>query len=468
MEELFLLVPFATMVVFNFLPRRVRGEITFWAGGSVFALQILASLLVPFGFWDKLGIYKLKEILDFHLALENLGLVVIFTAGIVGLAAWLVGRSAIKEKQEWFNFANLLLISLIGINGIALASDLFSLYVFIEVTALASFILIAIHKEIRAYEAVWKYLLLSAVASILMLSAVAFFLLIAGGVSFSHLSQAVHSGNGLCRAAIALFICGFFIKGGLVPFHGWLPDAYAAAPTPVSILLAGIVTKASGIYTLAKLLYGVVGFDPPVKSILLLIGGISVVLGALAALGQKDMKRMLAYSSISQMGYVILALGTGTKLGLAAAMFHFFNHAIFKSQLFANAAALETQVKIDDMDQLGGLAQKMPVTGTTSIIAILSTSGIPPLSGFWSKLLIVIALWSAGNYFYATVAVLASVITLAYFLLLQRKIFFGKISGEGDRVKEAEFGLLLPAVGLASITVGVGLLFPLVWPWFIR
>jgi multicomponent Na+:H+ antiporter subunit D len=448
MGKLFLFIPFAALAIFNFLPRRIRGEFTFWVIGLVFTLQILASVLVP--------------------SMGNLSRVVIFTAGVVGLSSGLVGRSIIREKQEWFNFANLLLISLIGLNGIALASDLFTLYVFIEVAALSSFILIIMHKEIRAYEAAWKYLILSSVASLLMLSAAAFFLLVAGGVSFSHISQAVHSGNGLCRAAVALFVCGFFIKGGLVPFHGWLPDAYTAAPTPVSILLAGIVTKASGIYPLARLLYDVVGLDAQTRGVLLLIGAVSAVAGALAALGQKNMKRMLAYSSISQMGYVILGLGAGTKLGLAAAMFHFFNHAVFKSQLFANAAALETRVKIDDMDELGGLAQRMPVTGATSILAALSASGVPPLSGFWSKLLIIIALWSAGNYLSAVVAILASVVTLAYFLLLQRKIFFGKIVGEGDRVREAEWGLLLPAVGLACITVGVGLFFPLVWPWFIR
>jgi multicomponent Na+:H+ antiporter subunit D len=204
------------------------------------------------------------------------------------------------------------------------------------------------------------------------------------------------------------------------------------------------------------------GGGDPVKNILMFVGALSIVVGALASLGQNDIKRMLAFSSVSQMGYIVLSIGIGTPLGLAAAVFHILNHAIFKSQLFANAAAVEKQTGTRDMDKLGGLASKMPVTGGTSIVAMLSISGIPPLSGFWSKLLIIIALWQSAHYTYAFIAVVASVITLAYFLSFQRRVFFGKLAQGLENVKEAKFGLILPALILALLTILIGIFFPLV------
>jgi multicomponent Na+:H+ antiporter subunit D len=204
-----------------------------------------------------------------------------------------------------------------------------------------------------------------------------------------------------------------------------------------------------------------------IYTLLLIVGAVSVVVGALAALGQSDFKRMLAYSSISQVGYIVAGLGCGTALGLAGAVFHLFNHSIFKSLLFVNSAAVEESAGTTDMDKMGGLGSKMPVTGATAALASLSIAGIPPLAGFWSKVLIIIALWQANYYTYAVIAVLASLITLAYMLSLQRRVFFGKVTAEMAEVKEAGFGLLLPALILAAITVGVGLAFPLLLNTFL-
>jgi multicomponent Na+:H+ antiporter subunit D len=294
--------------------------------------------------------------------------------------------------------------------------------------------------------------------------------MVSGNTSYSAIAQTLHSDSArgsFARIAVGLFLCGLFIKGGLMPFHGWVADAYSAAPAPVSVFLAGIVTKVSGLYPLIRLVTAVFGFSAPVAQILLLVGAISVVGGALAALGQRDFKRMLAYSSISQVGYIVLGLGCGTPLGVAGAVFHLFNHAIFKSQLFVNAAAVEQRLGTRDMGKMGGLGAKMPFTSTTSVLAFLSTAGVPPLAGFWSKLVIILALWKSAHQTYAVVAVLASVLTLAYFLLMQRWVFFGKLGKGLENVKEARAGLVVPAVVLAALTVGVGLAFSFVLETFI-
>jgi len=173
---------------------------------------------------------------------------------------------------------------------------------------------------------------------------------------------------------------------------------------------------------------------------------------------------MLAYSSISQMGYIVMALGGEPTLAVLAAGLHFFNHTISKAQLFANAAAVEAQLGTRDMDRMGGIAARMPVTGATSAVATLSIAGLPPLAGFWSKLLIVIALWRAGQQVFAVIAILTSLVTLAYFLSMQRRVFFGKTLPEWESVREAGAGMLIPVIVLAAITIVVGVGFPFLLP----
>jgi multicomponent Na+:H+ antiporter subunit D len=194
---------------------------------------------------------------------------------------------------------------------------------------------------------------------------------------------------------------------------------------------------------------------------MLVAGSASIVVGAVAAIGQSDLKRMLAYSSISQVGYIVIALGAGTEFGIVAATFHLFNHAIFKSLLFVDSASVESSLGTTDMTKMGGVGAKMPWTGTTTGIAMLSAAGIPPLSGFWSKLLIVLALWKAGHEGFATLAVVASVLTLGYFMVMQHQAFFGKPSPSVQSAKEASAGYVVPGVLFALITVLIGAFFPL-------
>jgi multicomponent Na+:H+ antiporter subunit D len=293
--------------------------------------------------------------------------------------------------------------------------------------------------------------------------------MLTGGTSFASAVTVMKLGAGspVGMLAAGLFLAGLLIKGGLVPFHGWLPDAYSSAPAGVSVLLAGIVTKTTGIYTIIRLVTAITGFTPQLQHILLFFGALSMIAGAFAALGQKDFKRMLAYSSISQMGYIIMGLGASNPLAMMGAAFHLFNHSIFKTQLFINSAAVEEKTNTLDMDKLGGLAEKMPITGATSLIAFLSTAGVPPFAGFWSKLLIILGLWLAGFKVYALLGLLASVVTAAYFLSMQRRVFFGKtLPGFAD-IKEAGFALSFPAILLAAITIGAGIFFPYVLNNFI-
>jgi len=463
MSHLLLLVPFAAVLLLNVLPKRARVA-GIWIAFGVLVLETAAAFIAKFGWVDLSALASLDQVFRFHLAPDGLSELLILCAGLVGMASLLVAWKTSHEVEERFTFANLVLIALVGINGIAMVHDLFSLYVFVEITAVATFILITTRRTgehgIQAFEGAWKYILLSVVASVLMLLGIAFFFLSADGISLDAVRQALATGAPLAWVATTLFLCGLFVKGALVPFHGWLADAYTAAPAPVSVFMAGIVTKASGIFALLRLAQEALHGAAPGREILLVGGAVTIVIGALLALTQTNMKRMLAYSSISQMGYIVLALGGDLSLGILAAGFHFFNHAVSKSQLFANAAAIEKELGTLDMTQMGGLGSRMPVTAGTAAVASLSIAGLPPLAGFWSKLLIVLALWKAGEYSFAAVAILASLVTLAYFLVLQRNVFFGKREDRWAAVHETATGLLVPAVALAAVTIALGVGFP--------
>ena len=463
MQLYFVLIPLIALLVAN-LPFGPIGKRLAYPLAFVLATaQILASLFVPSELF--LGPSTIFGSVSLAFQADRLSLLLILCVGIVGLAGLSVGYGTIKPGDDRHRFSNLLILAMAGMNGVAMVRDLFSLYVFLEITAVASYILIAFAREKDGLEGSFKYLVLSAVATFMMLSSVAIFLLTTGDTSFEGVaaSLARHEGGWLAILATGLFTAGLCIKAGLVPFHGWLPDAYSSAPPAVSVLLAGIVTKTTGVYSLMRLCSAVFGFAFRLDMALMVVGLLSILVGALAALGQKDMKRMLAYSSLSQVGYIILGLGAGSPLGIAAAAFHLFNHSIFKTQLFVNAAAVERQVGTRSLDEMGGLSREMPVTSWTSVLAFLSAAGVPPLAGFWSKLLIVIAVWKAGQIPAAVIAVLASLLTLAYFLVLQRKAFFGKPVDRPILVKEAPFWLTAPAVVLALITLGVGIFFPLLF-----
>ncbi len=474
MAALLIIVPLLAVLALNLPWPSLMNRLAFWAGLALCLLQVGLVLFPPANFWQSPSLW-LGNLLLFEPAVDDLARVMFLAIGIVGATALLVCRYAAACAGSHFLVVNLMLVALAGMNGMVLANDLFALYVFLEITAVASYILIAFDKNRDAFEGAWKYLILSAVATALILAAIALLLLTAGNLSFAALKAAVNASphSGVVLMAIALLMAGLFIKGGLIPFHGWLPDAYSAAPAAISILLAGIVTKTTGIYTLIRLVNSVLGFSAALQTLLLFIGAASMLLGALAALGQSDFKRMLAYSSISQVGYIVLGLGVGMApgpigaLGLAGAIFHLFNHAIFKSLLFVNAAAVEQQTGARDMNRMGGLTEKMPVTGWTSLVAFLSTAGIPPLAGFWSKLIIIVALWQAGHTIYAALAVLASLLTLAYFLSMQRRVFFGKLAAGYESLKEGNLWVLVPACALALITLGLGVAVPWLFETFL-
>lgn len=465
MPLLFIIFPLITVLILNLSYKKIGSKAALLIGTIITLLQMLMSMTFGGFIWKGLtDTLRVNFITDFRI--NSYSLIVLFTIGLISFVSLIVGRSSTGKDK--FNFVNLVLIILMGMNGVTMVADLFSLYVFLEITGVASFVLISLHKDKYALQGSFKYLLMSAIATVFILTSSAIVLMFAGSLKFDIVNTYILSYNGVpfqMVIAFMLFITGLSIKAGLIPFHGWLPDAYSSAPAPVSILLAGIVTKVTGVYTLLILFTSVFGKNTMIGTVLMVLGIISILVGALAAMSQDDFKKILAYSSISQVGYIILAVGIGSPLALLGAILHFFNHASFKSLLFVNSAAVEMQTGTRKISSLGGLASRMPITGGTSIVGFLSAAGIPPLSGFWSKLIIIIAAWQAAAYSYAAVALLASILTIAYFLRLQRNVFFGHVAEGLENVTEANAGIKGVSILLAAINIVVGILFPLVFKY---
>jgi len=403
------------------------------------------------------------EAVNIQLALDGFSLFMLMVVSLVSLAVGVFSIDYMEHYGAKANYYALLLVMVAGMNGLVLSTDLFNLYVFLEVAAVASYALVAYGLEHDELEAAFKYLMLSVVASAFILISIALIFGMTGSLSLAGIArglQELDAGPEVGIAA-AMFVLGFGLKAALVPFHAWLPDAHPSAPAPISAILSGLLIKVSGVYALARVFLNVFGLTPALSTVLMYLGIISAVVAAFLALGQKDVKRMLAYSSISQVGYVVLGLGIGTPLGIAGGLFHLFNHALAKGLLFLTSGSMQRATGTRDLDEMGGLARRMPVTAATNLVGSLSIAGVPPLNGFWSKLIIIIALFQASHPVFALVAVLASVLTLWYYLVLQRKAFFGTLNEKWAAVKEAPFWMTVSTVALALICIGIGILFSL-------
>jgi len=466
MTFLFILVPLILASVMPLVGKFSKRFLPdFLTNATVFFLLIYAISFVPQVLCcgpDIRQMIWLGQPINIILALDGFSLFMLFTIALVSFAVTLFSIDYMEHYGAKANYYALFLLMIAGMNGLVLSTDLFSIYLFLEVAAVASYGLVAYGLGHDELEASFKYLMLSAVASSFIILSITIIFGLTGSLNLGAIGLGLQQLKikyvlGFC---IGFFILGFGLKAALVPFHAWLPDAHPSAPAPISAMLSGLLIKVSGIYAMVRIFFNVFGLNPVLSMVLMYLGIISILVGAIMALGQNDIKRMLAYSSISQVGYIILGFGLGTPLGIMGALFHILNHAIAKGLLFLNSGSIERATGTRSLDKMGGLAKRMPITAATSVIGSLSIAGVPPLNGFWSKLLIIIALVQAERYGFAIIAVLASVITLWYYLIIQRRAFFGKLNEVWVNIKEAPFWMSTATIILALLCIVIGLVFP--------
>ena len=392
------------------------------------------------------------------LVLDALSSFMLFIVSIISLTSLMFSIKYIRHLSPSWKYYALFMFLITGMNGVIVTGDLFNLYVFLEIALIAAYALVAYGSKAEEFEASFKYAVMGSISSILILVGIGIIYSTTSTLTLASIAKVLPERNPQVMYWVGgIFMAGFGLKAAVMPFHAWLPDAHSSAPAPISSMLSGVLIKTLGIYVLIRFFFNVLGAPDIFMTIFLVLGSISILVASFLAIGQWDLKRLLAYSSISQIGFILLGLGIATPLAIFGAVFHILNHAIFKSLLFYNAGTVEMAIGTRDLRKMGNLTKALPVASSTSMIATLSIAGMPPFNGFFSKLIIIIAAVQAVHPGYALIAVVGSLLTLVYFMKVQRYGFRGEELIEKPDVKVG-LGMKASMIILAILCVVTSLL----------
>lgn len=383
------------------------------------------------------------------------------TAGFVSVAAAGFGLLVTlyslpfmrKHDAQGAHYA-LLLVSLGLANGAVFANSLLVLLFFWEGLLGTTYGMIAIGHS-GAFRTATKALIISGFSDLCLMLGIALVWAQAKTVTMTELHLPL---EGSAPAAFILLMIGAISKGGSMPFHSWIPDAAVDAPAPFMAFLPASVEKLLGIYLLSRIALDFFQLTPEswLSTLMMVVGATTILLAVLMALIQKDYKRLLSFHAVSQVGYMILGIGTAVPVGIVGGLFHMINHAMYKSCLFLTGGAVERQAGTTDLTQLGGIGRKMPVTFACFLVAAASISGVPPFNGFFSKELVYDGALERGTVFYL-VAIAGSFLTAASFLKLGHAVYLGPRPATKDKVVEAPVAMLVPMLVIAGACVYFGL-----------
>ncbi len=402
------------------------------------------------------------HVLGIAFAADPFGLIFALTSAVIGAVLLLYTMSELGGlgARELGGYACLFQLLLAALIGAALTADLFNLFVWFEVAALASYGLTAFLLERPiALEAGFKILALTTLASFAVFIGAGLLYATTGALNYAQLHFAlVRHLSTPELIALGLLVAGFATKAGLVPFHGWLADVHTATSGPVSALFSGLMYN-FGIVAIGRLVFQVFGLGSThILGLLLAIGILSALLGAVMALAQDDLKRLLAYDTISQMGILAIGLSTGIAPGVTGAVYHLVNHALFKSLLFLCAGAIVHRTGLTKLSQMGGLARRMPAVAVAFVIGAASIAGIPPLNGYVSLSLIHTGLLDGHQYLPYALMLAAQVITIAALGKAAWLAFFRPRADGYGRLEPLRPGMVAALACLAACCVGFGVL----------
>lgn len=384
---------------------------------------------------------------------------------IVAIMTTVGSFSYMRKQKNPAVYFSLILLSAIGMVFVAYSTDLVMLFVAWELMSIPTYVLAGyLKKDPSSNEAALKYFLFGALSSAIIIYGIS----IAYGITGStNIGEVIHgfstldpSMTPLALLAVGMFIAGFGFKMGLVPFHMWLPDTYEGAPPTITALLAAGTKKVGFAAAFRIIVMGAVALSLDWAFALGIIAVMTMTVGNIAAVMQKNLARMLAYSSIGHAGYILIGLSIApfSAIGIQGSLFHILNHAVMKGAAFIAVAGIVTTLAVTSIDKLKGLARKMPITSLGLVISLLALAGVPPLSGFWSKLMLFGAAINAGPIapwapWLAIAGVLNSALSLAYYGWIIRKMYF-----EGENEKRVKEPKSIIAVMIFSIifTVAIG------------
>jgi multicomponent Na+:H+ antiporter subunit D len=399
------------------------------------------------------------------LVADLLSAIMVLITGVIGFAVALYSLAAVEARHEAFGYFPLLQILLLGVCGAFLTGDIFNLYVWFEVMLIASFVLLALGGRRSQIEGALKYVTLNLIASVFFLSGVGILYGIAGTLNMADLSLRLAAVDRpeLVTVLAMIFLAAFGIKAAIFPLFFWLPASYHTPPSAVSALFAGLLTKV-GVYAIFRTFTLIFTQDVAfTHTLLLVIAGLTMIVGVLGAVAQREFRRVLSFHIVSQIGYMIMGLALFTPLAMAAGIFYVIHHIIVKTNLFLVSGVARRLSGSYDLALSGGLYRSFPLLAVLFLVPALSLAGLPPFSGFLAKLGLVLAGLEVGSYAIVAIALAVSLLTLFSMAKIWQEAFW-KAPPEGSATEVVRPGrwslttLQLPIAMLALITVSIGLL----------
>jgi multicomponent Na+:H+ antiporter subunit D len=412
----------------------------------------------------ELGGWEAPWGIEYRVDMLNAPLLVLISA--ISAVALLAAKTSIENeipenRHTFFYIAWLLCVA--GLLGITATGDAFNIFVFLEISSLATYTLIALGKDRRALWASFQYLVAGTIGATFILIGIGLMYVMTGTLNMADLAQRLPDveNTKTVFTAFAFMIVGLCMKLALFPLHLWLPNAYAFAPSIVTTFLAATATKVA-VYVMIRFIFDVFGFEFsfthfPLQEVLLTLGIAGIFVASVVAIYQDNLKRMLAYSSVAQVGYIILGISFASQTGIMATLLHMLNHGLMKAALFLALAAVVYRMGIAQLSQMHGIASRMPFTMAAFLIGGLSLIGVPLTVGFISKWYLVSAALENGWWPVAGAILLGSLLSVVYIWRVIEVAYFKPVSESTPDVKEAPAALLIPMwiLVLANLYFGI-------------
>ncbi len=437
---------------------KLRNALSVVTSAIVFGLTLSLYPFVIGGGEIQYTLFEVLPNLEISLRLDILSFCLAILAAFIWFLCTVYSLDYMAKEHACGRYYPVLIFTLGSCQGIFFAGDLFSLFVFFELMSLIAYILI-IHEETEeALKAGYKYLVMTIIGGLALFFGMIIIFELGGTVSLG-VGVIIEEASALAFIAFICFLIGFGMKAGMFPLHVWLPDAHPVAPSPASALLSGVMLK-TGAYGLIRVIFHV--FSPELMKsggwdiVLSVLAVITILLGSAVALTQNDIKRRLAYSSISQLGYVLLGLSVLNSNAVIGAVFHIFSHAFMKSVLFLAAGAIIWKTGKRQVDDLKGIGMQMPVTMGCFSIAAFAMIGIPPLNGFLSKWTLALGALDANLVVFVLILLISSLLNALYYLPIIIPAFFelpGTNRLDNHEHRELKFDIREAAPAMLSVMI---------------
>lgn len=459
--ELYYLVILLPLVsgVLGFVINRLRREFNFL--GFVLTLFFAVKLFILTRTETISEVAATSLGIDFRFYIDSLAGFILLFCSIFAVLVWLYSLKAMSKNPREKIYHLYIALTLSAANGVVITGNLIFLLIFWNVLVFTLYGILLVGKTDSSFAA-RKAVTIIGVSDFIMMLGIAILYIRVGNINIPTL-PAISLNSPWLVTAYLFIVVGAIAKAGAIPLHTWIPESAKVVPASTMAYIPASLDKLIGIYLLVRISYFYfdIASSVPLRILLMAIGSITIIAAVAMAMIQKEAMKLLSFHAVSQVGYMVLGIGTGVPIGIAGGLFHMLNHSIYKACLFLSAGSVEHRTGTTDLDRLGGLATKMPITLFTFLIAALAISGIPPLNGFFSKWMVyqgVIAFSKESNLWpiFLVAAMFGSILTLASFLKITHSLFLGERPKELNKVREARFEMVVPSLILALICIAFG------------